>query len=96
VSNVALWKVGFQQTQTVLFSVSANKGSSTSEYWILTRELGYANPSLSPPSKGYKTTHGTDANLQQRTSATDTSVMQLLNRLSSCCLSADFFVLTGL
>jgi hypothetical protein len=39
--------------------------------------------------EGYNTTQGTGANLQQRSSAADVSLTRLLNRLSSCSLSAD-------
>jgi hypothetical protein len=58
---------------------------------VLIRELSYTNPWLfSPPEKKVNNTMlGTGANLQQRSSAAEASVTRLLNRLSSCCLSAD-------
>jgi hypothetical protein len=58
---------------------------------VLIRELGYTNPWLFPPSekKVNNTTPGTGANLQHHSSAADASITRLLNRPSSCSLSAD-------
>jgi hypothetical protein len=90
VPNVALWNFGssdcelfcqmyLQANNQVLMNMCVN-----SRAWL------YKSTTFFPSEKKVNnTTLGTGANLQHRSSAADATITRLLNRLSSCSLSAD-------